>query len=998
MVHSTEKEFTEAQNAAIYTIDRSTSVVAGAGSGKTTVLIERCCHIIGNDWSELDHLLAITFTEKAAAELKSRLRRRMPTRERYRLETAWIGTFHTTCAKMLRQHAPIIGLDPAFGIMNENAAKLASSRSVKLALLELLEKKDELAAYLIDAIDFRTAIGALEDLMGFRWHARRSFIATESDDIREKKILEALSHVYAVAEEKLLEQFEQAGSLDFQELEIRTLELLEKSPEVTKTYQKRFKHLLIDEFQDTNDIQTELAILLFEPGTNQLCIVGDPRQSIYRFRGANIDCFSRALEKIRKEKGDTIHLAENFRSRHGIVSFVNKSQQALSDGLFGSLMIDGITSSSEGMKAARISGEKGSAVAIIETLADPKTSVPDRRALEAEAISQFILKLANDTGTKWSDIVCLFRALTGVAPYEAAFKRAGIPFRLFGGRGFLSRQEIVDLLNLLAYASDPGDHVALLGLLRSPFIGISDDELVKLAGWNGKSLIKSVLSDPRCKLLGELGEMSKHLRASEIIRRTIEMTGFEIISQGMGDCSGRSANIDRFIELTESIEREEPTPLVDFTAFIRELKKQNAGIGDPPASGDTSNSVRCMTVHAAKGLEFPVVILPDLFRKPPSIGGKWHFSRGRGVGFKLKDPLHPFGPREETKLYTEIINEEKSGDEAESKRLLYVAMTRARDLLVLPVHPDMKASGPWHKWLTPIIKNSEGILIFQSREDKMDGPFDEIMVEGEAESKILELPIKRENSKKSDTPSKRSSFTVSQLESFNRCPQEYYMKYILGLPASELFVENSEKLPPNIFGSIIHGVLERYGRDGDGIDDLIETECIGNGVVPDEVITGRVKKALDEAMTLPIMKDISSGKHEVRFDWKVGSYFINGSIDWLKSSDDGMEIVDFKTDAVSKNEIEERAKEYDLQLVCYALASERATGKAVSSTSLVFLKPGITHTVEMTDERRRTGEEKIKSIISSIEEMNFSVEDRSPPCYKCPYHHNEMCWLEKKND
>ena len=996
MIHSTDKEFTEAQNAAIYTIDRSTSVVAGAGSGKTTVLIERCCHIIGDDWSELDKLLSITFTEKAAAELKARLRKRMPARDRYRLETAWIGTFHACCARMLRQHAPLIGLDPAFAIMDENAAKLASRRAVKLALLDLLETKDKETSFLVDAIDFRTATGALEDLMGFRWHARRSFINPESDNAEEQKILKALAHVYGVAEEKLLAQFDQTGSLDFQELEIRTLSLLEKNPDVLKAYRKRFKHLLVDEFQDTNDIQTELVLNMFEPGTNQLCIVGDPRQSIYRFRGANIDCFATALERIRKYKGETIHLAENFRSRHGIVSFVNASQLRLADGLFGRLTIDGITSSSEGMKAARICNDDGSAVATIEIATDPKTKVADRRAMEAQALAEFISKLVANGDAAWGDIVCLFQALTGVAPYEAAFKKAGVPFRLFGGRGFLKRQEVVDLINLLRYASDSSDHVALLGLLRSPFIALSDDELVELAGPDGKSLIESANKDPRCKLLGELGNMAKHLRPSEVIRRAIDITGYEVLCRGTDDSSGATANIDRFIELAESIERQEPTPLADFTGFIRELKKQSARLGSPPASGDTSKAIRCMTVHAAKGLEFPVVILPDLFRKPHNLGGSWQFSRHAGVGFKLKDKLQPFGPRKDTDLYARIIGEERTGDTAESKRLLYVAMTRARDLLVLPMHPGMKSDGPWHKWLTPIVEDADELMAFSTPEGHIEGPFPEITIESEKDSETPELIIEKATRKQSAKKSQRPSFTVSQLECFDLCPQHYYMKYVLGLPASNLFVENSEKLPPNIFGSIIHGVLERCGQcRNDDLEDLIETECIANGVVPDSVIIGRVEKAIDEAMTLPIMNDLSSGKHEVRFDWKVDGHFINGSIDWLKSSESGLEIVDFKTDDVRKDDVVLRAKEYDLQLMCYALASECATRKPVASTSLVFLKPHIVHTTELTDERRREGTDRIKSIISDIEKMNFSIEDRSPPCYKCPYHHNGMCWVEQ---
>jgi len=344
---------TESQNAAIYTIDRSVAVVAGAGSGKTTVLIKRCCQIIGDNFSEIDRMLAITFTDKAAGELRSRLRPYIPPEERYRLESSWTGTFHSCCARILRQHAPLVGLDPAFDILDENASKLIASQIAKNTLLTLLADKNAAGSMLVDALDFKTALGAIEDMLAFRWHATFALSLDAASEPALQQILKSLSEVWSRVAQNLSSHFERIGALDFQELEIKALQLFDEHPEVLEGYRKKFRHILIDEFQDTNDLQTEFVMRLFSPGKNILCIVGDPRQSIYRFRGANTACFTKMLGFIKKQKGSTIDLLENFRSAPGIVDFVNRCQSKLSDGLFGNPACGDVMPEKERMIAAR---------------------------------------------------------------------------------------------------------------------------------------------------------------------------------------------------------------------------------------------------------------------------------------------------------------------------------------------------------------------------------------------------------------------------------------------------------------------------------------------------------------------------------------------------------------------------------------------------------------------------------------------------------------------
>ncbi|MBT3181113.1 MAG: ATP-dependent helicase [Deltaproteobacteria bacterium] len=988
-VDITDKVLTEAQNAAIYSIDRPMAVVAGAGSGKTTVLINRCRHIIGDDWKEIDRLLAITFTEKAAGELKARLRPYVPTRDQHRIEGAWIGTFHAFCARMLRQHAPVVGLDPDFHILDENASRLVTGQTIKNTLLTMLKDNDEHASFLVDAVDFRTAVGALEDLSAFRWHAKHALSNEAIADAEDEKILFATSKVFSEVEKNIAIHLSRLGALDFQDLEIRAIDLINRHPDILASYQKKFRHILVDEFQDTNDAQTDLILKLFEPKTNQLCIVGDPRQSIYRFRGANIDCFTNVLENIKTVSGESIDLAENFRSKAGIIKFVNSCQKPLSDGLFGSLAIKDITVERENMIATRPDDGVLPAVMTIPVATDEKPSASIRRELEAKAITNYISHLISDKLAEYGDIVCLFQALTSISPYERAFRIANIPYLIFGGRGLLNRQEISDLFSVLCYAADPTDNMAMLGILRSPLIGLSDDDLAMLAGESGESLIENARMDERCELLNEISSMADHLRPSEILRKTISLTGYEIICRNLDNSGGMTANVDRFISLAASIERQEPTPLRGFTEFVKELKQRSARIGDPPAAGDTSNAIRCMTVHAAKGLEFPIVILPDLFRKMKVTGGKWQFTRERGIAFKMKTSSQPLGKREETERYKELHKHDSDSQIAESKRLLYVAMTRAMNHLVLPTHQNIKGEGHWYSWLEPVIQDGlkAGSIGTWNPSNYKDTTADALTPKTpEGDTRMWTKSTKR-------TGVIEDTLTVSHLECYYRCPQEYYLKYVLGVPANEFYKQNSERLPANIFGSVVHSILECYNPDNKiDLETVVRSACLKNNVFPNTDIIDDAKRVISQFNDNPLSNSLSDGEREVRFDWIFNGLTITGYIDWLKESGDTLEIIDFKTDHIAEEEIEERAREYELQMLCYALAAETARGRRAKSATLAFLIPGKNHVIEFDKTKIDDSKKLMVDIIKAIREKNFDISKVTPPCYKCPYRHNNTCW------
>jgi ATP-dependent helicase/nuclease subunit A len=951
------------------------AVDAAAGSGKTWVLVERILKIVGSDWARLSEILAITFTEKAAGEFRAKLRPHVPASERFRLDSAWIGTFHSFCARLIRRFGPAIGLDPSFRMLDENAAGMESRKAVRETLLKLLEDEDEDAASLAWEVGYQAAAGCLEELMSFRWHASQALSQREGASEEESELIDRLTNVFESVRKNYLARLAEQGALDFQELEIQALALL-GDKRVANSARGIFSHILVDEYQDTNDIQTELVLRLFDPKRNRLFIVGDEAQSIYRFRGANVSCFAKVRGMIEERRGEAVRLAHNFRSRASIISFVNASQGILADGLFSD------PSSPKPMKATKKDGVQA-AVTELAVPTGEDTRAAALREREAAAIAQTIAD--NVDGGKWEygDVVLLFRSMGAAEIYEATLRRRRIPSSSIGGRGFLKRTEVADLLATLRYAKDPDDRVALLTLLRSPIASLSDDDLAMMAGDDGYGLPSSIARDERLALINELPSMAEHMRPSEILRRVINEAGLELLWAGLDRSGAAIANMDRLVTIARDLEREVPTTLTDFIYYMREMRERGARMGEVPPENAEGGSVRLMTVHAAKGLEFPVVFLPDLARRAPARNKQWIFSRGDsempgGVAFKERDPAKPFGSRVATERFKRLAGDEATRDAMESKRLLYVAMTRAIDSLVIPTHEGIKDRGTWHDWLKEAIA-SEGVKKSipkktRARKSGAEGldSVDAYRPEAYSGGSAMRL-------------------SVSQLDSYSVCPMQYYLKYVLGLPASEVTRDEPERLEPNVYGSIVHAMLARATTDEDELASAARSECLAQGVSAGEKRMKEFIRDAREAIRLAGPKEIARGARELPFEIRAGESTISGTIDWLKPVRGGLEIVDYKTGTEKRTKLQSKAEQYEIQMQAYSLAAEQIAGKEVVATALVFPAAGEIVRREMTPARRRTAHDNIEAIVAGIEARDYEIKVK-PPCEGCIYKRNGMCW------
>lgn len=590
------------------------AIVAAPGSGKTAVLVEKAARLVEAQRVPLDRILLVTFSDRAASELKVRLARRLK-KGVEALDFLPIGTIHSFFAKRLRTAAALVDIRSDFQILEEPLARLQRLQGSRESLLKHLADRNPEAVAFVEHFGFHPAVRVASELIS------RNAVSPYA------ALLGSLRSDYEAKKRAL-------NSLDFQDLEEQGLKLLRIFP------QPLFDWILVDEFQDTSPAQWEMMLLLHHPGENRLVVVGDPHQSIYRFRGARPELFDICCRRIESIGGRLFYLDHNFRSRPSILRFINR----VSSRLFAS---------PRPLVATRENGKGG-----VEILSfDSPDSAGDRRRAEAKRVAERLLEL-HRKGVPWEGIALLFRTRLAMSAYEEEFRKAAVPFTSASGMSLLERPEVIAALFALTLAADPNDRLARFGL-----------EQMRLQGT-------------------ELVPIREPLREGfpEFIDK--------ILPRFDGDPTA-SRNLSAFRDWVDRLLQLEPVPLGRLLETLKALREEEAPI--PCPDPDSPLGVRLLTAHGAKGLEFPFVFLCDLPvlpspRRTPFVqtGNEillWDKIDGGG----LKEPLVRSGEA----LRAE--KEEKKEEAAEAARLLYVAMTRAEEELILPF-PKGK-NGPTGSWL-----------------------------------------------------------------------------------------------------------------------------------------------------------------------------------------------------------------------------------------------------------------------------------------------------------
>jgi ATP-dependent helicase/nuclease subunit A len=781
-------------------------LTANAGSGKTSVMVERYLRAAREEGCDVGRILAITFTEKAATELRSRVRERFEAlgddEHARATEGAWISTIHGFCARLLRTHALAAGLDPRFTVLDEDAAVKHAAAAFDAALDDLVAAHGEAALELIAAyrpFDLRLAIVGVHGELRSRGmeepalpaarpvplqpaHAAlalaRAQAAVELEAARDGATVErarerleacaalldrpldppphprelaalalprngtvlggdgcaayrealdmytgACADAHALAVHALLDALlrafarryaeakRAASALDFEDLELRANRLLREHEPLRARYSERFTHVMVDEFQDTNPLQLEL---LERIAGERLFAVGDELQSIYGFRHADVRVFRRRRATL-AERGETATLATNFRSHRALLDTLNAAFAPRFGASFTPLVAGRAEPTGPVASAPRVE------LLITDCAADwegasliPAGTVapaPLWRIAEARLLAVRVRELL-DAGRAPGDIVLLLRATGDLAVYERALVELGVPTYVIGGRGYWSQQQVRDLVAYLAVLANPRDGLALATLLASPLVGLSSDALVQLAAVSRESgrdawwtltgdrsgeavagagpFLDRLAEDDRTRVLALRSWLPAERRTAPrhsleaLFERVLTRTGYDLVLLRMDGGARRWANVRKLLRLAREFEAEHGPDLRGFVDLVRSRVDDTAADreSEAPVEGEALNAVRLMTIHRAKGLEFPVVCVADLGRGSPPVGRELvRVGEDGRVGIKLKALDGASG---RPALAYRALGEERARAAAEEEaRLFYVAMTRAREQLIL---------------------------------------------------------------------------------------------------------------------------------------------------------------------------------------------------------------------------------------------------------------------------------------------------------------------------
>jgi ATP-dependent exoDNAse (exonuclease V) beta subunit len=718
-------------------------LAAGAGSGKTSVLVERFVRAVRDDGVAPASILAITFTDRAAAELRERVRERLLAlgeREAARdTEAAFVTTFHGFCMRVLLSHALLAGVDPRAEVLDEALAARMRERAFSLALCEFQADRqapavDLLASYGLERVE--TMVARVYAELRSRGHVRPRLPAvgqvSSGSDVKAAQACALLG--------ELLERFGRAyealkhgrAVLDFDDLELGALSLLQAQESVRAAWSERFELLMVDEFQDTNPRQLEILRALER---DNLFTVGDQLQSIYGFRHADVRLFRARRDEL-AARGASLQLTRNFRSNSALLSAVNT--------VFATRIGDDYTPlvAERSEPAAGVGNARVPAVELLLTSRrgwngdeqhEPGASAPAGpggapgwRQAEARLLAARVAELVERGEFAAGEIAVLLRAGGDADTYEHALAQRGLSTVASVG-GFWGRQQVLDLLAYLRALANPLDELALFGTLASPLVGISSDGLALLAraaaassepvwatiegaGARGELRLPEADRDSLARFARRIASERRTLSAlpiARLIERAMAASDYEEHVLALDAGTRRMANVRKLLRLARRFEASEGRDLhafLDHAAHSSELA--SGPEPDAPVAGQEADAVRLMSIHAAKGLEFGVVCVGDLGRQP-NLSVPELLVDGRRIGLRL---ARLDGSQPEACLdHVQLCEQRKRAQAEEEDRILYVAMTRARERLILSGAvdferwPEAKQGAPPISWLGPAL-------------------------------------------------------------------------------------------------------------------------------------------------------------------------------------------------------------------------------------------------------------------------------------------------------
>lgn len=953
MDNKNNKQLTPSQSLAVNT-KQSLAVIASAGTGKTTVLVDRFLKSF-EDWNvPLHQILAFTFTEKAASEMQERILKESSL-DLFESQNIQMSTLHAFCNQVLKQYGHRMGLSSDFQILNDAAAKIWKKSKFQSWLGYQLSLFDSAVSKLYPDYGAFKLKESLQNLFLKEDGNRLTELSfqTQAEPYTQlwKDALKSLQTLKdQVFEEKLA-----FNRLEFADLELLTLKLLQEDEWVRHELQNRYHDILVDEYQDISPIQNQIIQLLFKPGHNRLFIVGDPKQSIYRFRQADVQSFFDMVHVIEKAGGQTIYLKETFRTPAKLQSSFNS--------LFNKLLGPDLYQESHSLNS------NDSSALFVELPQDSSEKEDWNNSLQNKVIVHIQNLIQQNINV--NDICILVRTHKIKQDYQKALEQASIAWQSD------SEFELLDETLLTK------SWMTLMSLKQpSPYYQLS-------SYFSDQSLDESLYN-----------ELSHTLPLQALYKSLL-------IEQSQALCA-HVEPLSQIMAFVESWQSQGFNSLEDCQAFLMDLHYMHLKYKPTPQS---KTGVHLLTVHASKGLQFKHVIVVPGSREQSEKSALQ--VQNDEVLFQIPEkekPAHLKYDLKKTEDWDSATTSEKQDSLDEVKRLLYVALTRTKESVALfPFFPKkdlVKAAAKNNIQLDQMTSYND--LLFGIAFHLKDQVHHNLVPQTEYNETSTALTSLNDIIPKQNQ-STQPLITVSELETYQLCPKRFELRYKQGVrPIKQYNLDFKPKgqasstIPARVKGNVIHEVLQHYDFNGTkALNQIIGKSLKDQLVLADtdqleNDIAALLAKIQNQKNLQQLLVAPQDSQNEQPFLLDLDHFILKGQIDKLIKIRQDWMVLDFKTHKITaKGQTQQLFNEFEFQLLCYALAIKKNYVQSSVRVGLLF-----THTLDLIEKTYTHNdliefENTLKSIfLKSSQENEFALTSDESICERCAYFDKNYCGIQ----